>query len=86
MVAHNVAFDYEFLAHNLAAHGIENKMHYHRLDTVSMAYQALRNGPETARYSLVELCKYFGIDFKNPHSAMPDVYADFELFKKLCSL
>ena len=86
MVAHNVAFDFEFLNANLLAHGIPNKMHYHRLDTVSMAYQALSASSESARYSLVELCKHFGIEFKNPHSAMPDVHADFELFKKLLEL
>ena len=84
MVAHNVAFDSEFLNAHFAAQGIVNRMHYHRLDTVSMAYQALRTAPEATRYSLVELCKYFDIPFTNPHSAMPDVYADFALFKKLC--
>ena len=86
MVAHNVAFDFEFLNANLARYAIPNRMHYHRLDTVSMAYQALRDAPETSRYSLVELCKHFGIEFLHPHSAMPDVYADFELFKKLVTI
>ena len=86
MVAHNVAFDFEFLNANLAMHSIPNKMHYHRLDTVSMAYQALRTGPEAARYSLVELCKHFGIEFLHPHSALPDVYAAYELFKKLIAI
>lgn len=86
MVAHNVAFDSEFLNFNLSRYGIPNKMHYHRLDTVSMAYTALHATPEVSRYSLVELCKYFQIPFENPHSALPDVYADFALFKKILEL
>ncbi len=83
MVAHNVAFDSEFLNFNLLRYGIPNKMHYHRLDTVSMAYAALYDTAEVTRYSLVELCKYFQIPFENPHSALPDVHADFALFKKI---
>ena len=35
------------------------------------------------RYSLGELCKYFGIINENAHSALSDARADFELFKKL---
>ena len=83
MVAHNVAFDAGFLDNALAAHGIPNKMHYHRLDTVSMAYAVLHNTPDVARYSLAELGKHFGIVNENAHSALADARADFELFKRL---
>ncbi len=86
MVAHNVAFDAGFLDTHLALHEIQNLMHYHRLDTVSMAYAKLHNDPLVARYSLNELCKYFGIVNENPHTAPADVRADFELFKKLILL
>ena len=34
-------------------------------------------------YSLEELCKHFGIINENPHRAMGDVKATFELYKKL---
>ncbi len=86
MVAHNVAFDYEFLNHALAVRDIPNKMHYHRLDTVSMAYAKLHDTPDADRYSLGELCKHFGIVNDNPHSALADARACFELFKKLMEL
>jgi DNA polymerase III alpha subunit (gram-positive type) len=86
MVAHNVAFDAGFLDTALARHGIQNTMHYHRLDTVSMAYAVLHSTPDVGRYSLAELCKYFGIENKNAHSALADARADFELFKKLMEL
>ena len=83
MVAHNVAFDSSFLEEQLARHKIKNKMHYHRLDTVSIAFAKLAEHTEIGRYSLGELCKYFGIINENAHSALSDARADFELFKKL---
>lgn len=86
MVAHNVAFDAGFLDKNMSQEGVSNTMHYHRLDTVSMAYATLHSTPDVNRYSLMELCKYFGIENTDPHSALSDARADFELFKKLMSL
>ena len=83
MVAHNVAFDSDFLENKFAQLGIKNKMHYHRLDTVSLAFGLLHSAPDVGRYSLGELCKYFGIVNERAHSALSDARADFELFKKL---
>lgn len=83
MVAHNIAFDSEFLNFHLAQNKLVNTMHYHRLDTVSMAFAVLQNAPGINRYSLGELCKYFGIENQNAHTALSDARADFELFKKL---
>lgn len=86
MVAHNVAFDAGFLDEYMGRLSIANKMHYHRLDTVSMAYAKLHSTPDVNRYSLGELCKYFHINNENAHSALGDAVADFELFKKLMAL
>jgi len=86
MVAHNVAFDAEFIDTNLSMLGIPNKMHYHRLDTISMAYAKLHGIPEVTRFSLGELCKYFGITNISAHSAESDARADFEIFKRLLEL
>lgn len=86
MVAHNVAFDAGFLDNAFAKHHVLNTMHYHRLDTVSMAYAVLHNTPDVNRYSLAELCKHFGIVHEHAHSALADARADFELFKKLMAL
>lgn len=85
MVAHNVAFDAGFIDTYLAVHGMPNKMHYHRLDTVSMAYAKLHN-TDVTRYSLAELCKHFGIVNENSHTALADARACFELFKSLMEL
>lgn len=86
MVAHNVAFDSAFIDATLSKYGIKNPMHYHRLDTVSMAYAVLHSTPDVGRYSLAELCKHFGIVNENAHSALADAKACFELFKKLIEL
>jgi ATP-dependent DNA helicase DinG len=86
MVAHNVAFDAGFVDTSLAKQGIVNTMHYHRLDTVSMAYAVLHDEPDVDRYSLAELCKHFGIVNENAHSALADARADFELFKRLMAM
>lgn len=86
MVAHNVSFDAEFIDTALGKLGIKNTMHYHRLDTVSMAHAILKDSPDTTRYSLGELCKRFGIVNEHAHTALSDSRATFELFKKLLSL
>ncbi len=85
MVAHNVAFDAGFIDTYLAVHSMPNTLHYHRLDTVSMAYAKLHN-TDVTRYSLAELCKHFGIENAHAHSALSDARACFELFKKLMEL
>jgi DNA polymerase-3 subunit epsilon len=86
MVAHNVAFDSHFLDTKLSDLGMKHTMHYHRLDTVSMAFAKLHNTPDASRYSLGELCNYFAITNENPHSALPDAEACYELFKKLIAM
>ena len=61
-------------------------MHYHKLDTVSMTWAKLHKNPDIDHFSLREMCKHFGIENKNPHSALSDARATFELYKKLMSL
>lgn len=86
MVAHNVSFDAGFLDMAFSKCGIPNPMHYHRLDTVSMAYAKLHNTPDVTRFSLGELCKYFSIENHSAHSALSDAKACFLLFKELMKL
>ena len=86
MVAHNVAFDSGFLETYMSKYSIPSSMHYHRLDTVSMAFAKLHSNPDVLRFSLAELSKYFGIDTGGLHSALPDARACFELFKRLIEM
>ncbi len=86
MVGQNVAFDSGFIEHSLARSGVENKMHYHKLDTISIAWAKLHKDPELLHFSLHELCTRFGIKNERPHSALSDARATYELYKKLMSL
>jgi CRISPR-associated protein Cas2 len=86
MVGQNVAFDSSFLEYNFNKLNIKNSLHYHRLDTISIAWAKLHNNPNLDHYSLREMCKYFGIINARPHSALSDARATYELYKKLMAL
>ena len=86
MIGHNVAFDSGFLEHAFARVGVLNSMHYHKLDTVSMSWAKLHREPDLEHFSLREMCSRFGIKNENPHSALSDARATFELYKKLMEL
>jgi DNA polymerase III epsilon subunit family exonuclease len=86
MVGHNVAFDAGFLEYNFYKLGLTNTMHYHKLDTVSMAWAKLHSDPNLDHFSLHELSTRFGIKNERAHSALPDARTTYELYKKLLSL
>lgn len=86
MVGQNVAFDSGFLEYNLAKYKMVNTMHYHRLDTISIAWAKLNNKADMIHYSLREMCKYFEIINEHPHSALSDAHATYLLYKKLMAL
>jgi DNA polymerase III epsilon subunit family exonuclease len=86
MVGQNVAFDSGFLEYAFAKIGILNTMHYHKLDTISVAWAKLHREPDLEHFSLRELCARFGIKNKKAHTALSDARATYELYKKLMSL
>jgi len=86
MVGQNVSFDSSFLEYAFAKTKIKNSMHYHKLDTISIAWAKLNKKKSITHFSLREMCLYFGIENKNPHSALSDAYATYELYKKLMKL
>jgi len=86
MIGHNVTFDWNFLQKAFAETGIENTLHYHKLDTISIAFAKLYNEIEVKRFSLKFLCEHFKIKNKKAHSALSDVKATYELFIKLMEL
>ncbi len=86
MVGQNVAFDSGFLEYAFAKNKISNSMHYHKLDTISVAWAKLHHDPSLEHFSLRELCKRFGIENKNAHHALSDARATYELYKKLMEL
>ncbi len=86
MVGHNVAFDAGFLEYAFNETSIANTMHYHKLDTISIAWAKLHRDPSLEHFSLRELCVRFGIENKKAHTALSDARATFELYKKLMEL
>ena len=86
MVGQNVAFDSGFLEYVFAKNNLENTMHYHKLDTISIAWAKLHKDTEVEHFSLREMCKRFDIINENPHSALSDARATYELYKKLMDL
>jgi len=86
MVGQNVAFDAGFLEYVFAKNNLMNTMHYHKLDTISIAWAKLHGEPDMDRFSLREMCKRFDIKNENPHNALSDARATYELYKKLMTL
>lgn len=86
MVAHNLCYDFAYLEKAFLETGVQNKLHYHKLDTISIAYAKSKNRGDINRFSLHALCELFGIENKNAHTALSDCRATFELYKKLMSL
>lgn len=84
MVGHNAGFDFYFLDQAFKKHGIQNTLHYHVLDTLSMAYVTLHDNVDATRLSLQYLCDFYGIENKKAHTALADARATYELFVKLC--
>jgi len=86
MVGQNVAFDSGFLEYAFIKTEMVNSMHYHKLDTISIAWAKLHGESDVNHFSLRELCLRFGIKNENAHTALSDARATFELYKKLMEL
>lgn len=85
-LAHNITFDYPFIEKALKECGLIHRMHFQKIDTLSLAFGILHNSDDLGKLSLRALCEQFGIENKKAHSAFADSYALYELFKKLMKL
>src|SRR3989344_5395467 len=86
MVGQNVSFDLSFLEHAFSKTGIKNSMHYHKLDTISIAWAKFHKDIDFEHFSLREMCLYFGIKNEGIHTGLGDARATYELYKKLMEL
>lgn len=86
MVAHNIAFDYSFLAKAFAITGVKNEMFFAKIDTISFAYAKLHKLDNAPRLNLGALCEYFGVKNSRAHTALADTRATVEVYRKLLEL
>jgi DNA polymerase III epsilon subunit-like protein len=61
-------------------------MHYHKIDTISVAWAKLHRNPDIEHLSLRELCLHFDIKNEHAHTGLSDARATYELYKKLMEL
>lgn len=85
-VAHNLTFDYSFIDKAFKTTGVENKMFYPKIDTISVAYAKLHNNPQVEKFRLQKLCEYFGITNERAHTALADARATFLVYEKMMNL
>lgn len=83
MVAQNVSFDYSFLAVAFSKYGVKDPFFYAKLDTIPMAYLRFRKDPDMTSFTLRSLAEKYGIKNEKAHTAMADIRATFEIFKKI---
>ncbi len=80
-VAHNAAFDYNFMKQEFRALGFEYSRK--QLCTVRLSRKLI---PGHSSYSLGNLCRDLGIKIHNRHRAAGDAIATVELFKHLLTI
>ncbi len=86
-VAHNVAFDWNFVDTSFRRLGIEHNFERNKIDTLSIAYAKFSGMNTDIRHlSLRALCEHFGVKNEAAHSALPDVRATIEVYKKLMAM
>ncbi len=82
LVGHNVAFDETMLKAHFASHGIKGRIPYHKIDTVTLAYEHLFPlGLQSA--SLDRIREFLGWSKEGAHTAMKDVEDAKRLFDLL---
>jgi len=86
MVGQNLAFDFCFLEHAFSKTKIKNSMHYHKLDTISIAWAKFNKDIDFEHFSLRDMCLRFGIENEKAHNALSDARATYQLYKKLMNL
>lgn len=86
IVGHNFAFDWAFLNEGFLKTGVRHEMHYHRLDTLPMAFAKLYHEPAVQAFSLSSLATYFGVVNEDPHTALADVRTTVAIYEKLLDI
>ena len=82
-ISHNLVFDYAFVMKAFEETGVENRMHYAKLDTISIAFARLYDAPSADKFSLRALCELLKVENSKAHTALADTKALVQVYKKL---
>ncbi len=85
-VAHNLVFDWRFIEAAFKESGVDNPMHYGKLDTLSMAFTKLYHDEKVQSFKLESLAEYFGVKNEKAHTALSDAKTTFEIYKKMLEI
>ncbi len=84
-VSHNLVFDYAFVEKAFEETGVENRMHYAKLDTISIAFARLYDVPQADKFSLRALCELLKVENSKAHTALADTKALVACYRKMMS-
>lgn len=82
-VSHNLVFDYAFVMKAFEETGVESRMHFAKIDTISLAFARLYDAPLADRFSLRALCELLKVENSKAHTALADTKALVQIYKKL---
>src|SRR5690606_16292571 len=78
LVAQNVTFDWSFLNKAFKKTGVQNKMHYHKIDVINLAFTRFYHDPNIQYFNLKTLAEHFNIKNEKAHTALADIKTTFE--------
>ncbi len=82
-VSHNLTFDHAFVSKAFEETGVESRMHYGKLDTISISFARLYDAPTADKFSLRALCELLKVENTKAHTALADTRALVSVYKKL---
>jgi DNA polymerase III alpha subunit (gram-positive type) len=82
-VSHNLTFDHAFISKAFDETGVDSRMHYAKIDTISLAFARLYDAPTADKFSLRALCELLKVENSKAHTAFADTKALVEVYKKL---
>ena len=82
-VSHNLVFDYNFVMKAFEKAKMDHRMHYGKLDTISIAFARLYDAPLADKFSLRALCTLLKVENSKAHTALADTRALYECYKKM---
>lgn len=83
LAGQNIGFDIAFLERAFARFNMPFDVHHHKIDVVSIAFTKYYHDESWQRFGLRTLCERLGVKNEKAHSALSDIRATFEVYKKL---